>query len=78
MIEDTGLHRQIRISKSGSQSTVVWTPWADKAEQMGDMGAPDEWRTMVCVETANALENAVVISPNRTHVLSVEYSVETL
>jgi glucose-6-phosphate 1-epimerase len=32
----------------------------------------------VCVETANALENAVVISPNRTHVLSVEYSVETL
>ena len=78
MIEDTGLNRQIRVSKSGSQSTVVWTPWADKAEQMGDMGAPDEWRTMVCVETANALENAVVISPNRTHVLSVEYSVETL
>ncbi|HOY70497.1 MAG TPA: D-hexose-6-phosphate mutarotase [Methylotenera sp.] len=77
-IEDTGLNRQIRISKSGSQSTVVWTPWADKSEQMGDMGAPDEWRKMVCVETANALENAVVISPSRTHVLSVEYSVETL
>lgn len=77
-IEDTGMNRQIRISKSGSQSTIVWTPWADKAEQMGDMGAPDEWRKMVCVETANALENAVVISPSRTHVLSVEYSVETL
>jgi glucose-6-phosphate 1-epimerase len=78
VVEDIGYNRRIRVSKSGSQSTIVWTPWADKAAQMGDMGAPDEWRTMVCVETANALENAVVISPNRTHVLSVEYSVETL
>ncbi|MGB2832562.1 MAG: D-hexose-6-phosphate mutarotase [Methylotenera sp.] len=77
-IEDTGLNRQVRVSKSGSQSTVVWTPWADKSHQMGDMGSPEEWRNMVCVETANALENAVVISPNRTHTMSVEYSVETM
>ncbi|MGZ8257825.1 MAG: D-hexose-6-phosphate mutarotase [Methylotenera sp.] len=77
-IEDEGLNRQIRISKSGSESTVIWTPWAEKAHQMGDMGDTDEWRSMVCMETANALENTVVISPNRTHVISVEYSVETL
>jgi glucose-6-phosphate 1-epimerase len=45
---------------------------------MGDMGDADEWRKTVCVETANALENSVVISPNRTHTMSVEYSVEAL
>lgn len=78
IIHDAGFNRQIRIAKSGSQSTVVWNPWAEKAAQMGDMGGPDEWRGMVCVESANALENSVVISPNRTHTLSVEYSVEGL
>lgn len=78
IIEDAGLNRQIRISKSHSQSTVVWNPWADKAAEMGDMGAPNEWRSMICVETANALENVVVISPSKTHVMTVEYSAETL
>jgi glucose-6-phosphate 1-epimerase len=78
VIEDTGLNRKIRIGTSRSQSTIVWTPWADKAEQMADMGAKDEWRTTVCVETGNALENAVVILPNKTHTIAVEYSVEEL
>lgn len=78
VIHDPGLNRQIRIAKSGSQSTVIWNPWQDKAQQMADMGTPDEWRNMICVETANALENSVVISPNRTHTMSVEYSVESL
>ena len=77
-IEDSGLNRKIRIGTSRSQSTVIWTPWADKAEQMGDMGAKDEWRTTVCVETANALDNAVIISPNKTHTMAVEYSVEEM
>ena len=78
VIHDAGLDREIRISKSGSQSTVIWTPWQEKAEQMADMGAPNEWRSMICVETANALENSVVISPKRTHTLSVEYHVASL
>jgi len=78
VIHDPGLDRQIRIAKSGSQSTVIWNPWQEKAQQMADMGGPDSWRNMICVETANALENSVVISPNRTHTMSVEYSVESL
>ncbi len=78
IIHDAGLNRKIRVSKSGSQSTVIWTPWSDKAQQLSDMGTPDEWRQMLCVETANALENTVVISPDRTHTMSIEYSVETL
>ncbi len=78
VIEDTGLNRQIRIGTSRSQSTIVWTPWVDKAEQMTDMGTKDEWRRTVCVETGNALDNAVVISPNKTHTMAVEYSVEEL
>ena len=78
VIEDSGLNRKIRVGKSGSDTTVVWSPGADKAHQMGDMGTVDEWRTMICVENTNAMENSVVVSPNHTHILSAEYSVEDL
>ncbi len=76
VIEDKGYNRAIRVAKSGSNTSVVWTPWADKAHQMGDMGNGDEWRKMICVESVNAMENSVMISPNQTHVLMAEYSLE--
>lgn len=75
VIEDNRLRRRIRIAKSGSRSTVIWTPWNEKAANMGDFG-PDGWRTMVCVESANALENAVTVKAGGNHTLAVEYSVE--
>jgi glucose-6-phosphate 1-epimerase len=78
ILYDAGFKRQIRVAKSGSNTTVVWTPWAEKAHKTGDMGEGDEWRHMICIESANAMENSVVINPNRTHVLSTEYSVESL
>jgi glucose-6-phosphate 1-epimerase len=77
-IHDKGYNRIIHVSKSGSDTTVVWSPGAEKAAQMTDMGTPDEWRKMVCVETTNALDNMVVINPGRTHVISAEYSIETI
>jgi glucose-6-phosphate 1-epimerase len=78
IIEDAGLKRKIRVGKSGSSSTVVWSPGADKAHQMGDMGTVDEWRSMLCIEIANAMENSVIVNPNQTHILTAEYSVEDL
>ncbi len=75
-IEDENFNRVITIKKSNSNSTVVWTPWQDKASKMGDMGEKDEWRKMVCVETANLLENSVVIYPKLPHSIATEYSVQ--
>lgn len=74
VIEDDVLKRRIHVTKSGSQSTVVWTPWVEKANKMGDMGQPEGWREMVCVESANALENLVTVAPGTRHSLVVEYS----
>jgi len=76
VIEDDKLKRRIRIAKSGSLSTVVWTPWTEKANKMGDMGQPDGWRGMVCVETANTIENIVKIAAGTKHTLAVEYCAE--
>jgi glucose-6-phosphate 1-epimerase len=77
VIEDRGLKRAIRIAKQGSRSTVVWNPWTEKADKMGDFGQ-DGHRGMVCVESANAFNNVVSVAPGETHRLSVVYSLEAL
>jgi len=77
VILDNRLQRKIHVGKSGSHSTVVWTPWTEKADKMGDFG-PDGWRSMVCVESANALENAVHVPAGGTHAMAVDYWVEEL
>lgn len=77
VIEDLGLKRAIRIAKTGSRSTVVWNPWTEKANKMGDFGE-NGYRGMVCVESANAFDNLVTVKPGETHRLAVEYSVEAL
>jgi D-hexose-6-phosphate mutarotase len=76
-IVDAGFKRRIHIAKLGSQSTVVWNPWAARAAQMGDLGQ-DGWKRFVCVESANARENAVIVPAGKSHTLAVEYRVELL
>ena len=77
VITDPVLERRIRIVKRGSRSTVVWNPWIDKAAKLGDLGEEGHLR-MLCVESANAGSNAVVVSPGSEHRLSAAYSVERL
>lgn len=75
MLEDPGLKRRIVVEKVGSFSTVVWTPWVDKARRMGDMGEPDGWREMLCIESGNALDNTLTLLPGDRHSLQVHYQV---
>lgn len=75
VIEDPGLQRGIRIRKRGSDSTVVWNPWIEKSEKMGDLGK-DGYLGMVCVESTNAADDVVTIAPGNEHHLWVSYSVE--
>lgn len=77
VIDDAGWRRRVRIAKSGSRSTVVWNPWIDKAAKMGDLG-DDGYRHMLCVESANAADDAVEIGAGGEHTLGVRYSVERL
>jgi D-hexose-6-phosphate mutarotase len=68
-IEDPAWARRIVVRKAGSATTVVWNPWIDKARAMADFG-DDEWNEMVCVETANAMADAVTIAPGEAHAMS--------
>ena len=74
-IEDPGWRRRVVVSKSGSSTTVVWNPWVAKAKAMPDFG-DEEWPGMVCVETANAMDDAVTLAPGATHVMTATLEVE--
>ncbi|NOX42292.1 MAG: D-hexose-6-phosphate mutarotase [Gammaproteobacteria bacterium] len=67
--------RKIIIKKQGSLSTVVWNPWKNVAEKMGDLGK-EGYLKMLCVESANAAEDTISISAGESHKLTVIYEVE--
>jgi len=75
VIHDPVWQRRIIVQKSGSDSTVVWNPWIDKTKGMSDM-APGDWQNMLCVETANAADNAVHLPPGASHKLTASIHVE--
>ena len=75
VLADPGMGRAIHVAKSGSNSTVVWTPWEDKARRLPDF-AEDQWAEMVCIETANALDDAVTVPPGETHTMAARIRVE--
>jgi D-hexose-6-phosphate mutarotase len=77
VIEDRKIGRAIHVVGSGSNSIAVWNPGLTIASKMPDLGS-EGWRTMVCVETANALENTIQIPPGQCHTLTAIYSVIAL
>jgi glucose-6-phosphate 1-epimerase len=74
-ISDPEWRRRIVIEKHASNSTVVWNPWQAKASALADLGA-DAWPHFVCVEPANAAENAVTAAPGTVHTMGITVRVE--
>jgi D-hexose-6-phosphate mutarotase len=72
---DPGLGRRLVIEKRDSSTTVVWNPWGDAATAMPDLG-PGEWRSMLCVEVANAADNGVTLGPGEHHAMSMAIRAE--
>jgi glucose-6-phosphate 1-epimerase len=68
-IDDPAWGRRIDITRTGSRTAVVWNPWIEKARAMPDFG-DDEWPEMACVESANALDDAVTLAPGVSHTLT--------
>ena len=74
-VNDSVLRRQTIVSKENSKTTVVWNPWSEVTSKLIDM-EPDGWQKMVCVETANALDNAVTLAPGESHTMSARVVVK--
>jgi glucose-6-phosphate 1-epimerase len=76
-IEDPGLQRVIRIASSGSKTAVVWNPWSHISAQMADLNDED-YRNLLCVETANAAQEVVNLPPAGEYRLRADYRIESL
>ena len=76
VIQDKLLKRNIIIQKCGSHSTVVWNPWLETANKMGDLGE-EGYKKMLCVESCNAADDVAVIGSGKTRHLWVQYAVES-
>lgn len=73
-IHDHALDREIVVEKAGSQSTVIWNPWAEGAASMGDL-ADEEYQQFVCVETANTQFDMIELAPQQSHTLATTISI---
>jgi len=71
VIEESG-RASVVLEKRGSRTTVVWNPWIAKAAAMADFG-DSEWPRMVCVEQANAGDDALEVAAGESVEMSAVY-----
>jgi len=74
-LDDGARPRSVRIGSEGSHTAVVWNPGVAIAAGMADL--PDDgYRRFVCVETANAADDAVTVAPGAQHQLVAQIATE--
>lgn len=59
----------IEVGRENSTSCVLWNPWIDKSKRLSNF-ANDEYHTMLCLEAANVMDDAVQLAPNESHTLA--------
>jgi glucose-6-phosphate 1-epimerase len=77
IIHDAAAKRHVLVAKTNSNTTVVWNPWESGAQKLADMD-PTEWHEFVAVETVNAAEDAITLSPGESHIMKAHISVEEI
>ncbi|WP_101759984.1 D-hexose-6-phosphate mutarotase [Oceanicoccus sp. KOV_DT_Chl] len=74
---DSGWQRLIHIDSQGSNSAVLWNPWIEKAKRLSHY-PDDAYQAMVCLETANIVDDMVTLAAGASHQLSITISTESL
>jgi len=72
LIADSNFARTILVGKSGSKITVVWNPGEATTKNIGDI--PDDgYKTFICVEAVNALNDVVTVEPGNEFTTSTTF-----
>ena len=69
-IELHDAERIVTINNNGSKSVVLWNPWIEKSLTMADLD-DNGYKTMLCIETANAFNDERSLVPGETHTLGM-------
>ncbi|TFH91164.1 D-hexose-6-phosphate mutarotase [Vibrio ouci] len=70
-VQDPVLNRSLVVENQGHNSAVLWNPWAEGAQGMGDM-QDDGYQTFLCVEStlhAPSIEQGKTLQPGESHQL---------
>jgi glucose-6-phosphate 1-epimerase len=65
--------RTIKLQTVGSASTIVWNPWIEKCSKMSYM-SKNAYKEFVCIESANAFDDFVMIKSKKSHTLELTIS----
>ena len=63
--------RNLYLDSVGSQSAVVWNPWINKSKRLPQF-SDDDYLQMICIETANVLDDVIELMPGQEHQLGVK------
>ena len=74
-LTNTGFVRDIVITSAGTETLVVWNPGRETASLLSDIDAT-AYKNFICIETANALVDKVLIGAGACHSISAKYKVE--
>ncbi len=61
--------RFISIDAQNSASCIVWNPWIEKCARMSHM-CKESYKNMVCIESANARNDAKILAPGESLTLT--------
>lgn len=64
--------QSIRV-RSDSKSSVIWNPWINKSKRLSQFSQND-YRSMLCIESANVLHDSVCLPAKQSHILSLDIS----
>jgi glucose-6-phosphate 1-epimerase len=70
-LHDSGWNRTIHLQAANSASAVIWNPWIEKSKRLSQFMS-DGWRDMVCIETANVLDDMIEVASQGKHILTLE------
>ncbi|UYI46247.1 D-hexose-6-phosphate mutarotase [Vibrio natriegens] len=71
LVKDPVLGRTLSVENHGHNSAVLWNPWAEGAQSMGDM-ADNGYETMLCVESAlhaSSIDQGKTLQPGESYEL---------
>lgn len=71
---DESSDRKVIIDSKGSKTAIIWNAWVDLSKRSADL-ADDAYKHYICIETANAAQDRIIIEPSKSHTIAVEYTV---
>ncbi|MGA6097985.1 D-hexose-6-phosphate mutarotase [Stutzerimonas marianensis] len=74
-LRDPEANRRITLQVEGSRSAVLWNPWIEKSRRLSQF-ADNAWQHMLCIETANVMDDVIRLAPGASHTLSVAIGIE--